>query len=391
MPSLSFSSRRGQIALFLVVVGLYWASLYTYVPTLSGYARTKVNDLAMVGLIISMYGLWQAIIRLPLGIASDWLGRRKPFILACFVLAASGALVMAWASDAGGLLVGRALTGVAAGAWVPLVVAFSALFPPDEAVRASAILSAVNALSRMVATGMTGVLNLWGGYRLAFYVAAGIAGAAILALAPMPETLRSAQLPSAKGLAQLALRRDVLLPSLLCAVLQYALWSATFSFTPILSQQLGAGDTAQSLMVTMNIGLVFLCGLLTPAALRRFQVRYLVAFGFVATVLGLGVLALAPSLIWVWVGQCILGLGGGVGYPVLMGMSIRHVDHSRRATAMGIFQSLYGVGMFAGPWLSGILADAIGIQPMFGVTGAATLLLAGMGLGVLVNAKKREA
>jgi predicted MFS family arabinose efflux permease len=36
---------------------------------------------------------------------------------------------------------------------------------------------------------------------------------------------------------------------------------------------------------------------------------------------------------------------------------------------------VYGVGMFAGPWLSGILADGIGIQPMFGVTAFACLAL----------------
>jgi predicted MFS family arabinose efflux permease len=35
---------------------------------------------------------------------------------------------------------------------------------------------------------------------------------------------------------------------------------------------------------------------------------------------------------------------------------------------MGIHQSLYAVGMFTGPWLSGILADRLGVQPMFVVT-----------------------
>jgi len=33
-----------------------------------------------------MYGLWQAFVRLPLGIAADWLGWRKPFILVCLAM-----------------------------------------------------------------------------------------------------------------------------------------------------------------------------------------------------------------------------------------------------------------------------------------------------------------
>jgi MFS family permease len=56
-----------------------------------------------------------------------------------------------------------------------------------------------------------------------------------------------------------------------------------------------------------------------------------------------------------------------------MGMSIRDVADAERNTAMGLHQSVYAIGMFAGPWLSGFLADAIGIRPMFGVTAFACL------------------
>ena len=69
----------------------------------------------------------------------------------------------------------------------------------------------------------------------------------------------------------------------------------------------------------------------------------------------------------------------GIGYPVLMGMSIRYVADSDHATAMGLHQSVYAIGMFAGPWLSGILAEAIGIRPMFGLTAVASLILGVLG------------
>jgi len=81
-----------------------------------------------------MYGLWQALVRIPIGIASDWLGMRKWFMIGGLALSAVGALIMAASNDAAGLAIGRAVTGVSAGAWVVIVVAFSALFPPEEAV-----------------------------------------------------------------------------------------------------------------------------------------------------------------------------------------------------------------------------------------------------------------
>ena len=69
-------NRRLTIALVVITVFLYWVGLYLYVPTLPTYAQTKTSNLATVGMILSMYGLWQAIIRLPVGIAADWLGWR---------------------------------------------------------------------------------------------------------------------------------------------------------------------------------------------------------------------------------------------------------------------------------------------------------------------------
>ena len=97
------NGHRVAVVLYGAVALLYWASLYTYVPTLPMYAETLTPDLALIGTILSMYGLWQAFTRLPVGIASDWLGRRKPFIAAGLVLCAGGALLMAGARTPQGL------------------------------------------------------------------------------------------------------------------------------------------------------------------------------------------------------------------------------------------------------------------------------------------------
>jgi DHA1 family multidrug resistance protein-like MFS transporter len=196
------SSRRLMIALYAAAAFLYWVALYLYVPTLPTYAQSKSDSLALVGMVLSQYGLWQAIIRLPLGIVSDWLGWRRPFIVAGFVLVGLGALIMGLASGANGLIVGRAITGLAAGTWVPLVVMFSSLFPPHEAVRASALLTFVGSVGRVLATGVTGSLNELGGYSLAFFLAAGAAVLAILVLLPARELRRPSRQPSVRGVGR---------------------------------------------------------------------------------------------------------------------------------------------------------------------------------------------
>ncbi len=383
MSSAAPSSNRRLLVLYTIAVCFYWAAQYVFVPTLSVYVESKAANLASVGVVLSMYGLWQAIVRLPLGIAADWVGRRKPFIIAGFAFAGLGAVVMGMANGMPGLTLGRAFTGVAAGSWVLLVVAFSALFPPEDAVRASSILSAINALARMVATSVTGSLNALGGYTLSFYVASVLAVLAIIAMFPVRERRHQNTPPTLRQIGTLIVRRDVLVPSLLGVVAQYAIWASTFSFATNLAKNLGASDVILSVLVSMNIGLVFLGNLAMSLVARRVSSRWMVTLSFVFVVLGLGALAIAKGLPRVFVGQILMGLASGVGYPVMMGLSIRYVDDGQRATAMGLFQAVYAIGMFAGPWLSGILADAMGIQPMFAITAAVCLVLGLGGTGLL--------
>lgn len=373
------NSRRGLLALYMAAVVFYWASMYLYVPTLSVYVKTKTDDLAMVGIVLAQYGLWQAVVRFPLGIVADWMGRRKPFIIAGFALAGLGALWMGLTSSVNGLLIGRALTGFAASVWVLLVVAVNSQFPPEDAVRISALVSGVNSVSRMLATGVTGRLNAWGGYPLAFFVAAGAAALAMLTMVGVREPARPPKAPSLGSLGKLITRRDVLAPSLLCAVSQFAIWAAPFTFAPILAKNLGASDNTLSLLTSMNIGLVMLGSFATSAVAKRISSRGIVAFTFTVIALSMGMLTLARSLPLVFIAQICFGLASGIGYSVLMGLSIRDVEETQRATAMGLFQAVYAIGMFAGPWLSGILANAIGIQPMFGVIGAACLVIGLLG------------
>lgn len=369
--------RRLLIGLYLAVTFLYFMALYLYVPTLPTYVARSSGNLALVGVILAQYGLWQAIIRLPLGIATDWLGKRKLFIMVGIALAGIGACVMGSAGSASELFIGRAITGLAAGTWVPLTVVFSGLFPAQEAIRATAILSFVGSTGRVAATSVTGSLNESGGYSLAFSLAAGVAVLAVLLMLPVREKPHQPRRPSIAGIRHLVTRRDVLLPSLLAAVSQYANWAITFGFMAILAKEMGATDVTLSLLISMHIGVVTAMTLGAAGLVNRIGARRMATIAFVLMSAGIGLAALAHSLALVFVAQFCVAVAQGISYPVLMGMSIRDVADAERNTAMGLHQSVYAIGMFAGPWLSGMLADAIGIRPMFGVT-AFTCLTVGI-------------
>jgi MFS family permease len=71
------------------------------------------NDLTLVGIALGAYGLTQAALQLPFGMASDRYGRKKVIVIGLLVFAA-GSFVAAAAPDIWWTIVGRALQGAGA-------------------------------------------------------------------------------------------------------------------------------------------------------------------------------------------------------------------------------------------------------------------------------------
>ncbi|MBN2048359.1 MAG: MFS transporter [Anaerolineaceae bacterium] len=359
-------NRKFQIVLYVAAVFVFWISLYFYVPTLPIYVELTTQDLMMVGVVVSMYGLWQAVLRFPLGIASDMLGRRKPFMIIGILFSALGAFVMMRAQGAAGLIIGRGITGFSAATWVLLMVGFSGLFPPEQSIRAAAILNVVNSIGRMIATGLNGTLNQIGGYSLPFLLAIGASVLSMLLILPIHDPTRAPRKVDLGALKKLATRADILLPSLLAALFQFVTWAAIFGYIPIIARDFGASEQQISLLTTMNIGVGVLGNLLLAMLIDRVGATRLLYLSVILTSLALVLIAVAQSFWMVAVVVFIMGLAG-IGVATLMGSSIRYVEEKDRSTAMGLHQAVYGFGMFFGPYLSGYMAEAFGAQGMFWV------------------------
>jgi MFS family permease len=143
-----------------------------------------------------------------------------------------------------------------------------------------------------------------------------------------------------------------------------------------------------SVLISLNVGIVILGNLTTTTIVPKVGARRMAALSFLIQAAGTGVAAFAPSLALVFMAQFLVGFAFGVNYPLLMGMSIQHVAEQERATAMGLHQAVYSIGMFGGPWLSGILADSIGMRPMFAVTCVGCAVLGVIGTRLLAKSGK---
>jgi predicted MFS family arabinose efflux permease len=375
---------KRHLILFASAVFLFWFAHYVFMPTLPEYLRGKVQSLTALGGVLAMYGLWQALVRLPLGVLIDAVGRQKLFVLGGFLLFVLGAMVLGTGGTTFALYAGRSLTGLSMGIWVPLVVVFSSFFPAEQSVRASAILTLVTAAARITATSLNGYLNEWAGYIAAFLVAAAAAALGAVLVLPVQLGVRAGRTPKLRPLLRVFARRNVLLPSLLAAVNQYVIFGISLGFIPVLAKRLGAQDVVLGYLATVNL-LFFLMGnLIVTSSSSRFRPESMVLVSYLLFSAAVAAATLAKSIPPLFLIQGSIGTAHGIGYPVLMGLSIRDVSLEQRTSALGMHQSVYAAGVFIGPWVSGALADAIGIRPMFGLT-AALVLAVGLTGGIVLS------
>ena len=122
-------AKRPQVLMYFVNA-VFWMTVYVYVPQFSDYIRYDIGATAtLVGLITGSYGITQMLLRLPLGIWSDRLSRRKPFILMGIAMGGLSSLVMfLFARSPGALLIGRLMAGLAACAYVQISILFASYF-----------------------------------------------------------------------------------------------------------------------------------------------------------------------------------------------------------------------------------------------------------------------
>jgi len=97
------------------IFGLRMLGMFLILPVFALYAKTLPGgeDHTLIGLALGMYGLTQAMLMIPFGMASDRVGR-KPVIIFGLVVFALGSFLAASADDLWGVLIGRALQGAGA-------------------------------------------------------------------------------------------------------------------------------------------------------------------------------------------------------------------------------------------------------------------------------------
>ncbi|MDR1292187.1 MAG: MFS transporter [Clostridiales Family XIII bacterium] len=359
--------------LFYVAVLLFWFAQYVYIPFLNPFMSGIGISATIVGVIGGVYGVTQMALRIPLSIGASLAPSHKPVILgglASVILSCSLPLFShSWAA----FFVARALAGVSSSTWISYT-AYQLEGAGDAANSRMGLIMACNTggicLSQLVGTAVYDRVGIDGLFVIGALAAA--AGGALILLTPFRMRFDNGDKRVRfdwRLWIGVAKNRQLWICSALMSIGWWAMFSTNYGFTGVFgAERLGASSVQLGLIAfvcqiaSMAVSLIF--GRLKE---RKLPERALLTLAFI--LFGIYCAASphctdAGALI---VLQVIGGAAIAVPNVLLFANAGRELSKGQQLLAMGIFQSVYSIGMTVGPFVSGLIVDAPGggFAPMF--------------------------
>ena len=372
MPTL----KKKRFLLYLVTF-FYWFGQYVYNPYMTPYLLGLNISASFAGVIVGMYGSTQLLCRLPLGLAADNRQKHKLFIFLGALLCALASLLRVLSQNPVALLSANAVSGVASSMWISFTILNSLYYEPHELSRSIGSINAVNNAGILAAYLLGGLLYQRFGMVCMFYLSLSAGAiAAIVALFIADEPPKPHPLPVGQLLRVVGQRR-LIVYSLLATLFQFIVFATSNSFSNTVIKNIGV----TSLQLSVCSALFTFAGVLssyfvgTKRAARIGETR-LAVIGFSLLALYCFLLPQMRTFFGMTVMQFLGGCGGTSVFSLIMSAAIRDVPGEQRSTAMGFFQSVYAVGIMAGPAVMGALIDWFSITPAFSIVGVVCVLTA---------------
>lgn len=361
------------------LAGLYatrMLGIFMVLPVLALYARGLPGaDAFHVGLALGIYGLSQALLQVPYGIASDRFGR-KPVIALGLVVFAAGSVLAALADSVTGVIIGRALQGSGAVAAASTAL-LADLTRPQQRTKAMLVLGITIGAAFSLALILGPVLARLMGVPGLFLLAAGMA---LLSIGVLFWFVPSAPALTANNHTHLLaqMKRVLASPQLLRLdagiFMLHACLTALFITVPLLLHDVVGLPEARHWLVYLPVmlGSLLLTLPLMHVAERRGRLKTV----FVAAI---GLLAVSnAALIWLQASLagiviCLFLFFGAFNLleASLPSLISRFCATELRGAGMGVYSSCQFLGAFFGGALGGLAHQYIGPGAVFG---GATLL-----------------
>ncbi|MFS4550571.1 MFS transporter [Comamonas resistens] len=372
------SQERRSSGTLALIFALRMLGLFLVLPVFMLEARKYPggDDPAMIGLAMGLYGLTQAVFQLPIGLASDRIGRKRVIVAGLLVFAA-GSLIAAMADSLTGLMVGRAIQG--AGAVSAAVTALLADLTRDGVrTKAMAMVGGSIGLMFALALVLAPLLNAWIGLSGIFGLtcALALAGIAVVLWVVPPEPKQHVNAPKGK-FSDLLGQKDLLRLNFGVFILhtvQMSMWVAV----PAMLVQAGLIKEQHWHIYLPAVLLSFLAMGMLFSMERKGKLRKALLGAIVLVLvvqIGLGMLAASGTIPTIWCMALLMFLffcGFNALEATQPSLVSRMAPAPLRGAALGAYNTLQSLGLFAGGAIGGAVAKFAGVPGLFIMTAVLT-------------------
>ena len=340
------------------------------------------DDLSAVGMAMGVYGLVQAVLQIPFGMAADRFGRKRVIYFGLALLAL-GSIVGAMATSVAGLALGRALQG--GGAISAAVTALLAEQTRDAVrTKGTALVGASIGLMFALSLVLGPLLSGWGGLSAIFGVTLllAVSGVAIVRWWTPPEPALPVAGQTKHSLWGLLVHPDLIRLNFGVFAL-YAVQLASWVAIPALLIQAGVASTDHGWVYLPAVLLSFVVMGVTLFPMERRGLLRPLFLGCIVLVMAVqaawSVLAMSSPPLW---SLAILLFLFFCGFNVLEAsqpsLASRLAPMGSRGAALGVYNTLQSLGIFAGGAVGGLLIKNLGASGVF--TASAALMLVWLGV-----------
>lgn len=363
------------------IFGLRMLGMFLILPVFAIYAHSLPggDNHTLIGLALGAYGLTQAMLQLPFGMASDRWGRKRVIYFG-LLLFAVGSFVAASASDIHMVIVGRAIQG--AGAISAAVTALLAdLTREEHRTKAMAMIGSTIGLafaaSMALGPALYNLVGVPGMFELTGVLALAAMGV-VYAVIPDPKASRfHSDAEVAPARLSDVLRDGQLLRLNFGIFALHAAQMAMFVVIPFALRETGGMPEAQHWKIYLPV-MLGAFALMVPAIIYGEKKAKLKPVFVAAVALLLLSQLLMAALIQSFWGIAMMLLLFFIAFNILeasLPSLISKIAPARsKGTAMGVYNTSQSLGLFAGGVAGGFLSGYAGQWAVFAFGGALSAL-----------------
>ncbi len=349
---------RRNIFLMNMAAVFLWMSMYSYTPILPAYGASLGANVVMIGIVAGAYGIMQIILRIPLGILTDKLRADRLLLVIGFSVLTLSAVLFLTAQNVNMLIFARGMAGAAAAWWVVVCASFAHYHREDEQVKAQGVISASGNIGKVAASLLCAVVAQAFSFYAAFVLSLAAALVGLVLMFGLKEQKpAAAKQATLKEQLLLLKNKELLAFSVLALLGQMLCFATATTFTPVAAEKLGADG--------MGLGMLTLVFFLFTSVFSLFAgtklFRKMGGVNAVALAFFVGAASCVPllyqNMLSLYVAQALAGICYGVTTAALSGFALHAVAPHQRGAATGILQSIFGIGIFLGPVVMGVLID----------------------------------